>query len=184
MLHFKQLSNSSAPPPCRKISLPQNIKPLKTVKYCAEGQTSIKSTGYLSHVFCIIPLPHNFQLYPIGRTPELPPTTHPAARACHLVRVLRPPPYLLSKGKATYTVEHFAGFGGLFTFSDFQSLHEDRPSGDTLTWAVLGRDGGGVTGMQEPAQTSGDTVLGNSQQPYSVTSVMFLQHHCLLLELS
>lgn len=107
-------------------------------------------------------------------------------RACHLVHVLRPPPYLLSKGKATYVVEHFAGFGfgGLFTFSDFQSLHEDRPSGDALTWAVLGRAGGGVTGMQEPAQTSGDTVLGNSQQPYSVTSVMFLQHHCLLVELS
>lgn len=52
MLHFKQLSNSSAPPLHRKTSLPQSIKTLKAAKYRAltgvEGQTSIiKSTGSL-----------------------------------------------------------------------------------------------------------------------------------------
>ena len=42
-------------------------------------------------------------------------------------------------------------FGGLFTFSDFQSLHEDRPPGEALTldctWAELERAGAGVTAM-------------------------------------
>lgn len=119
MLHFKQLSNSSAPPPCRKTSLPQNIKTLKTVKYRAltgaEGQTSIiKSPGRPSHLFCVTPLPHDFQPYAMAenlnflqeRTQKYP---------CRLPHVLHPSCYLLSKGKAMYEVERFGRvlFGGI-----------------------------------------------------------------------
>jgi len=43
------------------------------------------------------------------------------------------------------------GFGGLFTFPDFQSLCEDRPAGEVLTLdctqAELRWAGGGLTGM-------------------------------------
>ena len=93
MLHFKQLSNSSAPPLCRKASLPQNIKTLKTVKYRTltgtEGQMSIiKNT-----VFHIVSALSHF---PASSSPTPPAEylnslqQHTQQSACHLVCVLHP----------------------------------------------------------------------------------------------
>lgn len=188
MLHFKQLSNSSAPPPRRKTSLPQIIKTLKIVKYRAltgvEGQTStIKSTVCLSHLFCITPLP-----YPISRIPEFPPTTHPATR---LSSGTCASPSLICSQRGKLCMQSSIlvgfGFGGLFTFSDFQSLHEDSPPGEALTldrlWAELDRQVESSLVCRNQPRLAVTLFLGTVNNLMSVTSVMFLQHLCLLVEL-
>lgn len=157
MLHFKQLSNSSAPPPCRKTPLPQNIKILKTVKYRAltgaKGQTSIiKSTGCLSHLFCITPLPHDFWPYSMAENlNSLQERTQKCS--CYLLHVLHPSCYLLSNGKALYEVEHFSRvlFGGIiyilrFPVSTRRQAFWGSPYIDHI-WTELGWAGGGVTGI-------------------------------------
>lgn len=195
MLHFKQLSNSSAPPPRRKTSLPQNIKTLKIVKYRAltgaEGQTSIiKSTGCLSHLFCITPLPHNFQAYPIGRIPQLPPTTHPAARLSAGTCASSFPLSAL-KGESRVRSRAFCWvwFWGVYSHFQISSLYVKAgllgmPLLDR-TWAGLGlgQVEESLVCRNQP-RLAVTLFLGTVNSLLSVTSVTFLQHLCLLVELS
>lgn len=123
MLHFKQLSKSSAPPPHRKKSLPQNIKKLKTELWLVRKDKHPSSKVLaVFHIFSALP--------------QFPTTSSPTTLAeylnsfqectqrcaCHLVHVVHSPPYLLSKGKAVFAVKCFGrvlfwGIIHIFRFS-------------------------------------------------------------------
>lgn len=94
MLHFKQLSNSSAPPPHRKTSLPPISKPkrqpnteLLLLQKDHPHKYWLSFISFLHYLPCPS-LSHHQKAW----------TTHPAA---HLVHVLHAAHYLLSKGKCS-----------------------------------------------------------------------------------